>query len=81
MAGYPRHWEYDEVFDSVERGCGDFIIDLRAVMRDLEPGDALMVRSADAGAAVEIPSWCRLTGHALVDTDPPYYLLRKRTVP
>ncbi len=78
MAGFPKHWDFDEVFDSLDHGCGDFIIDLRAVMRDLEPGTALMVASRDAGAPVEIPAWCRLTGHHLVDASPPFYLLRKR---
>lgn len=79
MAGFPKHWEFDEVYDSFGRGCGDFIIDLRAVMRELEPGTTLMVASADAGAPVEIPAWCRLTGHALLEASPPFYLLRKRT--
>ena len=79
MADYPRHWEFDEVFDSIDLGCGDFIIDLRAVMGDLEPGTTLMVASADAGAPVEIPAWCRLTGHVLLDTNPPFYLLQKRS--
>jgi tRNA 2-thiouridine synthesizing protein A len=81
MAGYPKHWEFDEIYDSFDRGCGDFIIDLRAVMRDLAPGATLMIASRDAGAPVEIPAWCRLTGHDLLDAQPPFYLLRKRTEP
>ena len=81
MAGYPRHWEFDEVYDSVDRGCGDFIMDLREVMRDLAPGATLMVRSADAGAPIEVPAWCRLTGHVLVEAEPPFFLIRKRTEP
>jgi tRNA 2-thiouridine synthesizing protein A len=78
MAGYPRHWDFDEVYDSFDRGCGDFLMDLRAVMRDLTPGAALMIASRDAGAPVEIPAWCRLTGHRLVESAPPFYLVRKR---
>jgi tRNA 2-thiouridine synthesizing protein A len=81
MAGFPQHWDFDEVYDAVDRGCGDFIIDLRAVMRELAPGATLMVASRDAGAPVEIPAWCRLTGHALLDARPPFYLLRKRNEP
>lgn len=78
MAGYPRHWEFDEVYDSVDQGCGDFIMDLREVMAGLPPGIALLIASRDAGAPVEIPAWCRLTGHRLVEAAPPFYLVRKR---
>ena len=78
MAGYPRHWGFDEVYDSVDRGCGDFIIDLREVMTGLDAGATLLVASRDAGAPVEIPAWCRLTGHKLIEAEPPFYLLRKR---
>ncbi len=78
MAGYPRHWKFDEVYDSFDRGCGDFIMDLRAVMGELAPGTVLMIASRDAGAPIEVPAWCRLTGHHLIDTQPPFYLVRKR---
>jgi tRNA 2-thiouridine synthesizing protein A len=78
MAGYPGHWEFEEIYDSVDRGCGDFIMDLRGVMAALAPGTVLMVASRDAGAPVEIPAWCRLTGHRLLEAVPPFYLVRKR---
>ncbi len=78
MAGYPQHWEFDEVYDSVDQGCGDFIMDLRGVMRGLPPGSVLMIASRDAGAPVEIPAWCRMTGHSLLDALPPFYLVRRR---
>ena len=54
------------------------IIDLREVVRGLDPGATLMIASRDAGAPVEIPAWCRLTGHTLLDAEPPFYLVRKR---
>ena len=75
---FPRHWDFDEVYDSFDRGCGDFIIDLRQVVRGLDPGATLMIASRDAGAPVEIPAWCRLTGHRLLDAEPPFYLVQKR---
>lgn len=78
MSGFPRHWDFDEVFDSVDRGCGDFILELREQMADLPAGGAIMVASRDAGAPVEVPAWCRLTGHTLVEAQPPFYLIRKR---
>ena len=78
MAGYPKHWDFDEVYDSVDQGCGDFIMDMRQVMKGLVPGAVLLIASRDAGAPVEIPAWCRLTGHRLMEAAPPFYLVRKR---
>jgi len=78
MAGYPGHWEFDEIYDAIDRGCGDFIMDLRAVVRALPPEGRLLIVSHDAGAPREIPAWCRLTGHRLLETEPPYYLVVKR---
>ena len=78
MSGYPRHWTFDDVFDSVDRGCGDFILELRQQVAALPAGAVLMVASRDAGAPVEVPAWCRLTGHRLLEAEPPFYLIRKR---
>jgi tRNA 2-thiouridine synthesizing protein A len=78
VQSFPQHWNFDEVYDSFDRGCGDFIIDLKQVMAELSPGAVLMVASRDAGAPVEIPAWCRLTGHPLLEAAPPYWLIRKR---
>jgi tRNA 2-thiouridine synthesizing protein A len=78
MSGYPRHWTFDEVFDSVDRGCGDFILELRQQVAALSPGAVLMVASRDAGAPIEVPAWCRLTGHLLLEAQPPFYLIQKR---
>jgi tRNA 2-thiouridine synthesizing protein A len=77
MEAFPSAWEFDEVFDSFDRGCGDFILELRSVVRGLGIGSKLLIASRDAGAPIEIPAWCRLTGHSLVDAAPPYYLVRK----
>jgi tRNA 2-thiouridine synthesizing protein A len=78
MSGYPRHWDFDDVFDSVDHGCGDFILELRGQIATLPAGATLMVASRDAGAPVEVPAWCRMTGHTLVEAVPPFYLIRKR---
>ena len=78
MESVPAHWEFDVAYDAVDRGCGDFILDLRTEMRRLAAGETILVASRDAGAPVEIPAWCRLTGHRLIDAHPPYFLVRKR---
>jgi tRNA 2-thiouridine synthesizing protein A len=78
MSGFPRHWRFDDVFDSVDRGCGDFILELREQIAALPAGAVLMVASRDAGAPVEVPAWCRLTGHRLLEAEPPFFLIAKR---
>lgn len=78
MSGYPRRWRFDDVFDSYDRGCGDFILELREKIAAMTPGEVLMVASRDAGAPVEVPAWCRMTGHRLLEAAPPFFLIEKR---
>lgn len=78
MSGYPRHWDFDDVFDTLERGCGDFLLELKLHIGTLAPGAFLMIASRDAGAPLEVPAWCRLTGHRLVEAAPPFYLVETR---
>ena len=35
---------------------------------DLEPGDELEVLCTDPGALTDIPAWCRIEGHAVVQS-------------
>ena len=78
MASVPTEWEYDEVYDTLDRGCGDFLLELKGVFASLEPGTRLMLASRDAGASREVPAWCRLTGHRLHEARPPFFLIEKR---
>jgi tRNA 2-thiouridine synthesizing protein A len=80
MSGVPREWKFDEVYDTLDRGCGDFLLELRGVFASLEAGTRLMLASRDAGAPLEVPAWCRLVGHRLHEASPPYYLIEKRDV-
>ena len=36
-------------------------------VRDLEPGDVLVVTCSDPGALYDIPAWCRINGHKILD--------------
>jgi tRNA 2-thiouridine synthesizing protein A len=64
------------VFDGGETGCGELLLDLLVFMKRQAPGSLVNVRSLDAGAPLEIPAWCRLTGHTLINAAHPFYLLR-----
>ena len=35
---------------------------------ELQAGDVLEVACTDAGALLDIPAWCRIHGHTVVDT-------------
>ena len=57
---------------------GLIVLQCRFQLRSLQPGTRLVVASRDAGAPIEVPAWCRLTGHTLHDARPPFYLIQKR---
>jgi len=37
-------------------------------IKQLEPGDTLEVVSTDPGALNDIPAWCRINGHKVIET-------------
>jgi tRNA 2-thiouridine synthesizing protein A len=71
--------EPDLVVDAEESGCGDLMVLLMRSIRKLDPGQVLELIARDPGAEADIPSWCRLTGHALVGEpgEDRYYIRRK----
>jgi len=44
----------------------------------MAPGQVLRLVALDPGAAADIPAWCRMTGHTLVEEQPPLYFIRRR---
>lgn len=67
-----RRWEAGET------GCGVLIVGLKREIQRIQAGELLQVTALDAGAAADLPAWCRLTGHTLVAADHPTYVLKKR---
>jgi len=68
-----KRWEAGEL------GCGQLASELRRRMDGLNPGESLEVVTHDAGAAVDLPAWCRMTGHTLVSAEHPVYVIRRKT--
>ncbi len=68
----------DDAWDAGDMGCGELVFLLSQRMRALGPGKVLELTATDLGAPHDIPAWCRLTGHALLDASPPRYLIRSR---
>jgi len=65
--------------DAGDQGCGDLVLELRNVLRELAPGDVLHVRATDPAAPIDLPAWCGLTGHTMLRHDHPEYWIRRRT--
>lgn len=71
----------DSEWDAGDKSCGELVLELRLMMLELPPGHVLHIRATDPGAPVDIPSWCRLTGHGLVHAAHPDYWMRRRNNP
>ncbi len=67
-----RHWDAGDI------GCGRLITELKRELGLVEPGGLLRVTAHNGGAPVDIPAWCRMTGHTLVSSNHPHYVLRKK---
>ena len=73
-SGLPVDWHPDRRFDGADTGCGDLLLDLRIFFRPLAAGTRVAILAKDEGSPVEIPAWCRVTGHRLLAAAYPYYL-------
>ncbi|MBI5576142.1 MAG: sulfurtransferase TusA family protein [Deltaproteobacteria bacterium] len=65
-------------WDAGDSGCGELVMELRLRLNAMKPGDLLKLTATDPGAREDLPAWCRLTGHALVESGHPIYLIRRR---
>lgn len=68
----------ERFIDAGEMGCGELVMLLKMTMNELSPGDCIRVIALDPGAPVDLPAWCRLTGHSLQSSEHPEYLIRKK---
>jgi tRNA 2-thiouridine synthesizing protein A len=68
----------DDAWDAGDMGCGELVFLLSERMRALGPGKVLGLTATDLGAPEDIPAWCRMTGHVLLSSRPPRYLIRSK---
>jgi tRNA 2-thiouridine synthesizing protein A len=68
----------DAEWNAGDLGCGDLVLALRGRVQALQPGQVLKLTALDPGAPADIPAWCRLTGHPLVQASHPVYLIRRK---
>jgi tRNA 2-thiouridine synthesizing protein A len=67
-----------ERWDAGELGCSRLILALRERLSRVGPGESVEVIARDPGAQVDIPAWCRTTGHTLVSAKHPVYVVQRR---
>ena len=48
--------------------CPMPVIRTQDAVAKLAPGDVIEVTCTDHGALVDIPAWCRINGHKILDT-------------
>jgi TusA-related sulfurtransferase len=68
----------DAFYDAGDLGCADGPLnEIAGLMRGLSPGQTVEVRATDPSVTVDLPAWCRLTGHELVTRQGDRYLIRR----
>lgn len=73
-----RETPADEEWDAGTLGCGDLVLQLRHRLRSMAPGQVLRLTAYDPGAAEDLPSWCRMTGHSLIRAVPPVFWIQRK---
>lgn len=48
--------------------CPMPVIKTQNKVAELQPGDTLEVTCTDPGALNDIPAWCRINGHSIIET-------------
>ncbi len=48
--------------------CPMPVIRTQDAVADMQPGEQLVITCTDPGALKDIPAWCRINGHRVVET-------------
>jgi TusA-related sulfurtransferase len=68
----------DAFYDAGDLGCAyGPLNEIAGLIRGLSPGQTVEVRATHPSVAVDLPAWCRLTGHELVTRQEDRYLIRR----
>jgi len=65
-------------WDAGETGCGQLAVGLKSELAAVNPGERLEVVACNEGAPVDVPAWCRVTGHDLVHAGHPKYVIQRK---
>jgi len=73
-SGVPAH---DVFYDAGDMACGDLVLRLRIELKKMSAGQVLELRATDVSAPIDLPAWCRLTGHRLMHQSGCSYWIEK----
>jgi tRNA 2-thiouridine synthesizing protein A len=59
--------KYDVVYDAGPAGCGELIMNVFLKVKNISKGQTIHVISYDLGAKEDLPAWCRMQGHSLLE--------------
>jgi tRNA 2-thiouridine synthesizing protein A len=62
-------WSHDAAVDARGLACPLPVLKARKALLGLAPGERLVVEATDRMAAIDLPNFCRETGHRLVAAD------------
>lgn len=68
----------DAEWDAGDLGCGELVLELRLRLRAMAPGSILRLTARDPGAPEDLPAWCGMTGHTLLEVRHPDYWIKRR---
>jgi len=63
--------------DCLGMKCPRPIIELARRITSLAPGDRIVILADDAAAGPDLAAWCRMSGHELISSEPPRFVVRK----
>ena len=69
--------EFDDSWNAGDMACGELLLALHTRLKKLPPGGVLQLTTLDPGAPLDLPAWCRLTGHRLCLSEHPVYYIRR----
>lgn len=70
--------------DGGDLGCAQLLVRLRDFASGLPDGAVVHLSTTDPVAPIDLPAWCRMTGHTylgVVAADPPTYAVRVTATP
>jgi TusA-related sulfurtransferase len=73
------HFNADAFYDAGEKGCTDGPLEeIAGLMRKMSSGQTLEVHAAAPSVTADLPAWCRMAGHELIEREEEHYLIRRK---
>ncbi len=69
----------DLFYDAGAKSCTEGPLEeIARLIRQLDPGQTLEIHATNPSVARDLPAWCRLTGHELINQEMDHFLIRHK---